>query len=360
MNSTLKCTMKVKTSLMTQFILGLLMSLFLWSCQPNKTISGVDIIPLSARDLSIRAVAVVDTNEIWFAANKGTVGVYNGKEISEIVLHYKDSLLHFRAIAHNGTHAFALTIDNPALLYQLTYDGNQISSARLVYREEGPGVFYDAIGFWNEKEGIAVGDPINGCLSVIITRDGGNHWVKMDCEFLPPVESGEALFAASNGSLALKNGQTYVATGGSKARVFKSSDKGETWTVFNTPLAQGSPMSGIFSIDQYDRDQLVIYGGDWADQDNNTNNKAFSRDGGLTWDLMSPNAGPGYRSSVRFIPGTQEKGLIAAGSKGIAVSHNSGDNWHQISDVSIYTLRFVNDSVAYGGGPGKFVRLNFF
>ena len=345
---------------MNPFRLGLLMCLFLWSCQSEKSISGVKVIPLLEGDLSIRAVEVVDTNEIWFAANKGTVGVYNGKEISEIALHYKDSLMHFRAIAHNGTHAFALTIDNPAHLYQLTFDGNQISSARLVYGEEGPGVFYDAIGFWNEKEGIAVGDPINGCLSVITTHDGGNNWVKTDCANLPSVVEGEALFAASNGSLALKNDQTYVATGGIQARVFSSPDKGETWTVYNTPLTQGSAMSGIFSMDQYNRDQLVIYGGDWANQDNNTNNKAFSRDGGQSWELMSPKAGPGYRSSVRFIPGTSGKGLIAVGSKGIAVSHNQGDNWHQISDASIYTLRFVSDSVAYAGGAGKFVRLNFY
>ena len=360
MNPTQKLLIKMKPSPLNSTILGLFMSVFLWSCQPHKTISGVEVISLWEGDLSIRAVEVVDADEIWFAANKGTVGVYNGKQISEIALRYKDSLLHFRAIAHNGTHAFALSIDNPAHLYQLTYDGNQISSARLVYREEGPGVFYDAIGFWNEKEGIAVGDPINGCLSVIITRDGGNNWVKTDCKNLPQVAEGEALFAASNGSLALKNDQTYVATGGIKARVFKSPDKGVTWTVFDTPLTQGSAMSGIFSMDQYDRDELVIYGGDWADQDSNTNNKAFSRDGGRSWELMSPSAGPGYRSCVRFIPGTHGKGLIAAGSKGISVSHNKGEHWHQISDASIYTLRFVSDSVAYAGGAGKFVRLNFY
>lgn len=354
-----KLTIKIKISLTNQFILGLYIGLFLWSCGPDKTIKGVNVNTLLQGDFSIRAVEAVSAHEIWYATNKGTVGVYNGKEFNEIVLHNNDSLLHFRAIAHNGTYAFALTIDNPALLYKLTYDDSQISSARLVYQEEGPGVFYDAIGFWNEKEGIAVGDPINGCLSIIITRDGGNSWVKLDCENLPPVVAGEALFAASNGSLALKNDQTYVATGGSQARVFKSPDKGVTWTVVTTPLTQGSAISGIFSMDQYDRDQLVIFGGDWSDQDNNTNNKAYSKDGGVTWALMSPSAGPGYRSSVRFIPGTRGKGLIAAGSKGISVSHNKGKDWQQISDASIYTLRFVSDTVAYGGGPGQFVKLDF-
>ena len=104
--------------------------------------------------MSIRAIEVVNKDQIWFAANKGTIGVYNGSEFSQIILHHKDRLLHFRSIAHNGVDAFALTIDNPALLYRLTYDENEITSAKLVYQEYGEGVFYDAIGFWNEEKAL--------------------------------------------------------------------------------------------------------------------------------------------------------------------------------------------------------------
>jgi photosystem II stability/assembly factor-like uncharacterized protein len=32
--------------------------------------------------------------------------------------------------------------------------------------------------FWNNKEGIAMGDPIADFLSIIVTRDGGNTWNK--------------------------------------------------------------------------------------------------------------------------------------------------------------------------------------
>lgn len=347
-----------------QMTLRLLMMLFLgliyWGCESVKPIQGVEVIPLLEKDLSIRAIEVVNKDQIWFAANKGTVGVYNGKEFSQIVLHHKDRLLHFRAIAHNGVDAFALTIDNPALLYRLTFDGNQITSAKLVYQEHGDGVFYDAIGFWNEDEGIAVGDPTDGCLSLIVTRDGGNNWTKLDCDQLPQTHEGEALFAASNGSMSLKQGMTYIATGGTKARVFESEDKGRTWQVHQTPLMQGQSMRGIFSMDQHNRDELVIYGGDWSNQANNSNNKAYSNDGGMTWQLISPGQGPGYRSSVRFIPGSQARGLIAAGSRGLSVSHNQGDKWTQISDTAIYTLRFLNDTVAYAGGPGYFLQLNFY
>jgi hypothetical protein len=37
-------------------------------------------------------------------------------------------------------------------------------------------VFFDSMQFWNNKEGIAMGDI--ACLNVIITRDGEIHGVK--------------------------------------------------------------------------------------------------------------------------------------------------------------------------------------
>ena len=234
--------MKKSPSISAYFLL--ILSLFLVSCNQPRYYERVEVTPLLEEDLSIRAVEVVSKNEVWFAANKGGIGVYNGEEIAQIVLRHQDSLLHFRSIAHNGTQAFALTIDRPALLYRLTFDGQQITAADLVYTEDTPGVFYDAIGFWNANEGIAVGDPVAGCLSMLITRDAGASWQKLSCDELPPVVKGEALFAASNGSMALFGDQALIGTGGAAARVFKTSDKGKTWSVAQTPIMQGSSMAG--------------------------------------------------------------------------------------------------------------------
>jgi hypothetical protein len=118
-------------------------------------------------------------------------------------------------------------------------------------------------------------------------------------------------------------------------------------------------MQGIFSVASYDSDTAIIYGGDWADQENNENNKALSIDGGLNWELLAPAEGPGYRSCVRFVPESKGQTLVAGGSKGISISYDRGDSWTQLSDIPLYTLRFSNDTIAYGGGAGKFVRLRF-
>ena len=72
-----------------------------------------------------------------------------------------------------------MTVANPALLYKVS---KKDFKTTLVYQENHEKVFYDSMQFWNNKEGIAMGDPINECLSIIITRDGGNTWNKINCE----------------------------------------------------------------------------------------------------------------------------------------------------------------------------------
>ena len=115
----------------------------------------------------------------------------------------------------------------------------------LVYEETHPDAFYDALHFWNSKEGIAIGDPTDGCMSMVITRDGGLTWQKISCDILPPAMEGEAAFAASDTNIAIVGDQTWVATGGRSSRVLYSSDKGMTWDVFETPIVQGLETTGI-------------------------------------------------------------------------------------------------------------------
>ena len=61
------------------------------------------------------------------------------------------------------------------------------------------------------------------------TTDGGKTWNKLSCESLPKTVEGEAAFAASNTNIVLKGNKVWIVSGGKKARVFYSSDKGKTW-----------------------------------------------------------------------------------------------------------------------------------
>jgi photosystem II stability/assembly factor-like uncharacterized protein len=204
-----------------------------------------------------------------------------------------------------------------------------------------------------------MGDPTEDCLSIIITRDGGNSWMKLPCKDLPKVEKGEAGFAASNSNISIYKDHVWIASGGKKARVFYSGDKGQSWEVYDTPIVQGKTMTGIYSISFYNDKTGIIFGGDWENKDFNEGNKAISNDGGKTWQLLSNGKGPGYRSSVKFVPGSLGNGIVAVGSPGISYSKDKGQNWSELSTEGFYAIEFVNDSVAFASGKNRISKLTF-
>ncbi|MBL4888117.1 MAG: oxidoreductase [Flavobacteriaceae bacterium] len=341
------------------FLSTLFFSCITTSEEKNKTIISVSIQRVYTDSISIRAIQAVNDTVVWFAGSHGKVGLIEGKTPKLAAIAYDDKPLEFRAMAKTSNAFFVLNIGSPAIVYKLGVNANEASNIEEVYTETGEKVFYDAMKFWNNKEGIAMGDPIDGCLSVIITRDAGLTWQKLACDKLPKSETGEGAFAASNSNIAVYGSHAWIATGGKQARVFHSADKGETWEVFPTPILQGGAMTGIYSIDFYNEKIGVIFGGNWEEKTFNQSNKAITLDGGKTWSLLANGQEPGYRSCVKFIPHTEGMGLVAVGSPGISISQDRGATWNTISDEGFYAIDFVNDSIAFASGRHKISKLKF-
>jgi photosystem II stability/assembly factor-like uncharacterized protein len=59
------------------------------------------------------------------------------------------------------------------------------------------------------------------------------------------------------------------------------------------------------------------------------------------------------------MPNSNAKKLVAVGFKGIDYSNDAGETWRHLSDEGFYTIRFVNDSVAYAAGKGRLSKLLF-
>jgi len=340
-------------------VLLLLIALVSCNNEQVKKYSEVYIEDVFVDSLSIRAIAPLDQNKVWFAANNGRVGLIDNKVPKLATIKYEDSLLHFRAIAQIKNAVFVLSVSNPGVLYKIGFNTVEATNIEEVYIEKGESVFYDAMAFFNNEEGIAMGDPTKGCLSIIITRDGGDTWKKLPCNQLPPVNKGEAAFAASNSNISIVGDKVWIVSGGSKARVFYSENKGHTWTVFDTPIIQGGAMTGIYSVDFFDEKTGVIFGGDWESKHINEKNKAITTDGGKTWSLLSNGKGPGYRSSVSFVPGTEGTSLVAVGSPGISYSSDQGVSWKELSKEGFYAIEFVNDSIAFASGKNRISKLLF-
>lgn len=306
--------------------------------------------------INARALEMVKGYEgLFFLTANGEGGMINsGEVVFPIAIDEDKDDLNFRAFASTKDAGFALSIGSPAYLYKIGQ-----TETKIVYQEDHDKAFYDAIAFWNDQEGIAIGDPTDGCMSIIITRDGGNTWNKLSCDTLPKAKEGEAAFAASDTNIAIVGSKTWVATGGKASRILFSPDKGNTWEVFETPIVQGLETTGMYSLDFYDENNGFAIGGDYTKPEDQAANKIRTQDGGKTWELVGQNQSPGYRSCVQYIPGRDAKELVAIGFKGIDFSNNAGETWTHLSDEGFYTLRFVNDSVAYAGGNRRIAKLTF-
>lgn len=323
-----------------------------------KVFTSVKIDTLLKEELSIRTI-LIDSNKVWYAANKGQYGsidLVTDKRFSGHVI--EDTLsLEFRSIAMTKDYIFMLNVGTPALLYRVSKDGSRIKK---MYQENHPKAFYDSMQFWNNDEGIAMGDPTDNCLSVLITRDGGTTWNKISCKNLPKVAEGEAAFAASNTNLVVKGNETWMVSGGKKSRVFYSPDKGKSWSVVNSPIVQGQAMTGIFTADFYDSKNGFIAGGNYEKLNQNFGNKAITDNGGKTWKLIAENEDFGYASCVQYVPNSGGLQIVTVGASGLYYSSNSGENWSKLlDDATLYTIRFMNDSTAIAAGKDKIVKVSF-
>lgn len=335
----------------------LTLAVSLFSCNEKKQkqdFSAVAIETIYEDSLSIRAIEVMG-GSLAFAANKGTFGSIDLStgQVRTNVEQFDSLTPEFRAVAHTAKDFFMLSVADPALLYKTGGQGRM----ELVYKEEGEGVFYDAMTFWNDREGIAIGDSMKGCMSIVITRDGGHTWQKLNCSDLPDAEEGEGAFAASNTNIEVVGDRTWVAT--TAGRVYFSPDKGRTWEIQKTPMVSEEATQGIYSIDFYDENVGVAVGGDYTRPEANTANKAFTHDGGATWQLIADGQDPSYKSCVQFVPNSGGKQIVALGFTGIAYSADQGKTWKELSDEAFYTFRFLNDSVAYAAGSNRISRLVF-
>ncbi|WP_338375061.1 oxidoreductase [uncultured Flavobacterium sp.] len=336
--------------------------LLISSCSSQKEMNGnyskVEIQSILDEKISIRAI-LSDENYLWYAGDNGNYGKVNLKtnEVSKYKVQSDTTVNEIRSIAQTKDYIFLLPVANPANVYKISKKDNL---QQIVYSEINEKVFYDSMQFKDELNGMAMGDPTEDCLSVIVTNDGGNFWRKISCDDLPRVEDGEAAFAASNSNIMLEKTKSFMVSGGKKSRLFASDDFGKTWQVYETPIVQGEEMTGIFSADFYNDKIGFITGGNYMKQNDNTNNKAITFDGGKTWKLVANGQGFGYGSCVQFVPNSEGKALVSVGANGIQYSNDFGNTWQQLNeDKELYTIRFLDSKIAFAAGRNKIVKIIF-
>jgi photosystem II stability/assembly factor-like uncharacterized protein len=153
---------------------------------------------------------------------------------------------------------------------------------------------------------------------------------------MPAALLQEGAFAASNSCLLLYGkSELYFATGGPQARVFHSSDSGQTWTVSETPILSGKRSQGIFSIVRAG-ETVVVVGGDYSEPDREEKTAAYSADEGKSWHLAEK-LPKGYRSAVD----TFDAGFVAVGPNGADTSRD-GIHWVAIDSPGLNAVTFIS------------------
>ncbi|WKN42171.1 WD40/YVTN/BNR-like repeat-containing protein [Tunicatimonas pelagia] len=313
----------------------------------------------SGTTVSLRGLSAVSDEVAWASGQFGTIlrTVDGGQTWEKKQIPGTDSV-DFRDIeAFSDQLAYVLSAGSPAYIFK-TENGGSNWVKQL--EDTLPNIFLDGMAFWNEQRGMVIGDPINEKFTLLSTTSGGQNWspiVPTERSMRP--STGEAGFAASGTNITVQgSGCVWFGTGGTNARIFRSLDGGETWEVNRSPLAQGTSSKGIFSLAFVDTLRGVAVGGDYRNPNVNTENSAYTANGGRTWySAITPPQG--YRSGVAYLPNAGT--YVTVGTTGSDYSTDFGATWTFMDTVGYHSVQTASSSsVAWAcGADGKIARLTW-
>jgi photosystem II stability/assembly factor-like uncharacterized protein len=209
---------------------------------------------------------------------------------------------------------------------------------------------FAALHFFNAQEGVGFGspgteDPAIDSLQIFRTNDGGDHWNRIDPNDLPTPLAGEGVWVYSgNNSYEAKGDTIWFVTRAS--RVFRSTDRGISWSAFEVGISGNSGYPGLSSIafENSLNGIAVTY---------QPNRAARTTDGGETWAVMAIPSSPRL-GAIEYIEGTEDTYLIHGGflytSGSMLLTTNGGTTWQTVfNPPSMNCMQFISPTLGFGG-----------
>ncbi len=287
-------------------------------------------------DASFRGLSVASDNAIWVSGSKGWVGhsINGGKDwtFKQVPGHETRD---FRTLyAFDARHAIIANAGSPAYILR-TSDGG--ATWQQVYENTDSAAFIDGTDFWNNKHGMMYGDPVNGRMLLLYTKDGGKSWKERRNS--PEMNKGEASFAASGTNIScFLHGAVVVAAGGKTSKLYMSRSRGRRWRSIPTPMLAGGESTGIFSFMHGGSAwRWLVAGGNYRNDTLRQNNFFYSPHKGKEW-LAPETTTRGYRECLAVLydihtsKRERPKAMFAVGPSGIDISTDDGVNWKPLSD----------------------------
>jgi hypothetical protein len=184
-------------------------------------------------------------------------------------------------------------------------------------------LFLSNIHFFNSNDGVVTAFPSDnhGKFMIFTTSDSGNNWVRVPDENLPHLNGAEAPYNYSMSAV----GDT-IWTVSTKARVWKSTDKGHHWNKYST----GDNEAVVSNIKM--RDGMH---GLWG-----LNDELYrTSDGGETWEEIEP-VGTWFTNDLAYVPGIGSSYTIDEGTTWITLD----------TGVDQLALDMVNAYTGFAGG----------
>ena len=314
----------------------------------------------SNTDAHFRAISAVNQDVVWAGGSKGTVlRTTNGGQNWEVIKVSGAEKLDFRGIKGIDPQtavavSAGLAEEGQARIYRTTDAGKTWD---VVWQTDQKGVFLDGVAFWDKSNGIIFGDPIDNHLYLLRTSDGGKTWQRLSPTVLPANLPNEASFAASNSTMVvLGSKNVWIGTGGADhARVFRSTDRGQTWQVIDTEMAANAS-SGIFGLRFWDAKQGIAVGGNYKADKEAFENVIMTQDGGKTWQKATPTQPAGLKEAVVRL---KNGNLVAVGPAGSCISKDNAQTWQPLvgAPTSLHALTSVGNTCWATGAKGVMVVL---
>jgi hypothetical protein len=181
--------------------------------------------------------------------------------------------------------------------------------------------FPNIVHFFDENNGWCQGDPISGDFEMYTTTNGGTTWTAVPGANIPAPVSGE--FGVVGYYSAIGDN---VWFGTNKGRVYRSADKGLTWDVSATTLAN-------IYVDVEFADAMHGVAMDKGASTTGAMSETF--DGGVTWTALTA-TGTVLTNDYAYVPGTPDTWVCtgaAEGFTGIAYSYDGCHTWSFFPDT---------------------------